>query len=79
MTNSLRLNITADMTMHNHTYIKSVVDLHAKGYEAVNPGVPLIWGETNSMSAQGRPGFSNAFGGALYAIDFSLCKLFVPG
>lgn len=33
---------------------------------------PLIFGETNSLYNQGRPGLSNTFGAALWNIDFNL-------
>lgn len=37
-----------------------------KGY------APLIFGETNSLYFQGKPGLSNSFGAALWGVDFNL-------
>jgi hypothetical protein len=40
---------------------------------AIDPSAPpLIFGETNSLYNQGRPGLSNTFGAALWGIDFNL-------
>lgn len=33
---------------------------------------PLIFGETNSLYNQGRPGLSNSFGAALWGVNFHL-------
>lgn len=38
----------------------------------LHPDIPFIMGETNSLYNQGRPGLSNTFGAALWAIDFNL-------
>lgn len=35
-------------------------------------GLPFILGETNSLYNEGAPGLSNAFGAALWGVDFSL-------
>jgi len=35
-------------------------------------GIPFILGETNSLYNEGAPGLSNAFGAALWGIDFNL-------
>jgi hypothetical protein len=36
---------------------------------AVNAGIPLVLGETNSVSCGGRSGISDTFGAALWAVD----------
>jgi hypothetical protein len=36
------------------------------------PDAPFILGEHNSLYRQGRPGLSNTFGAALWAVDFNL-------
>ena len=38
----------------------------------LNPDLPFILGETNSLYNEGRPGLSNTFGAALWGIDFNL-------
>lgn len=38
----------------------------------LNPGLPFIMGETNSLYNEGRPGLSNTFGAALWGVDFNL-------
>lgn len=38
----------------------------------LNPDLPFILGETNSLYNQGRPGLSNTFGAALWGVDFNL-------
>jgi len=34
--------------------------------------LPYVFGETNSLYGQGRPGLSNTFGAALWGVDFNL-------
>jgi hypothetical protein len=41
-------------------------------YNTIDPGIPHIFGETNSLYNQGRPGLSNTFGAALWGVDFLL-------
>ncbi|KAK6074180.1 beta-glucuronidase [Seiridium cupressi] len=48
------------------------VDTHVSEYNTINPGIPHIFGETNSLYNQGRPGLSNTFGAALWGVDFLL-------
>lgn len=53
------------------------MDAHITEYEKIWPdgtssGVPLIFGETNSLYNQGKPGLSNSFGAALWGVDFNL-------
>ena len=38
----------------------------------LNPDLPFIMGETNSLYNEGRPGLSNTFGAALWGVDFNL-------
>lgn len=56
----------------NHTRTTLSVEAHVDEYNAVNPGIPHIIGEANSLYNQGRPGLSNSFGAALWGIDFAL-------
>lgn len=56
----------------NHTRTTLSVEAHIDEYNAINPGIPLIMGEANSLYNQGRPGLSNSFGAALWNIDFAL-------
>lgn len=63
----------------NHAVTKRSVDAHIAEYKSIlsrssssNPAPPLIFGETNSLYNQGRPGLSNTFGAALWGLDFNL-------
>jgi hypothetical protein len=61
----------------NHAVTKRSVDAHIKEYNTIlsqssDPVPPLIFGETNSLYNQGRPGLSNTFGAALWGVDFNL-------
>lgn len=38
----------------------------------LNPDLPFILGEANSLYNEGRPGLSNTFGAALWGVDFNL-------
>lgn len=38
----------------------------------LNPDLPFILGETNSLYNEGKPGLSNSFGAALWGVDFNL-------
>lgn len=71
---STTLGVTMSGTLLNHTNTKERVNVHAKNVETINPRVPHIWGETNSLFNQGRPNVSNAFGAALWGIDYNLCE-----
>jgi hypothetical protein len=67
--------VTLQGTLMNHTVTVASVDSHIPEYnEATNNtgSPPLIFGETNSLYHQGRPGLSNTFGAALWGIDFNL-------
>lgn len=39
---------------------------------SLDPNLPFILGETNSLYNEGRPGLSNTFGAALWGVDFNL-------
>lgn len=65
--------VTLQKTLMNHT---SNVD-SASAFLAVRDqlnytGIPFILGEMNSLYNEGAPGLSNAFGAALWGIDFNL-------
>ncbi|GJN67409.1 glycoside hydrolase family 79 protein [Purpureocillium lilacinum] len=76
--------VTLQGTLMNHTKTMLSVDAHTKEYDAIFPGAraaggkgsdktpPLIFGETNSLYNQGKPGLSNSFGAALWGVDFNL-------
>lgn len=67
--------VTLQGTLMNHSRTMQSVDEHVAEYNSVFPdgdGVPLIFGECNSLYNQGAPGLSNAFGAALWGIDFNL-------
>ncbi|EFY86356.1 glycoside hydrolase family 79 protein [Metarhizium acridum CQMa 102] len=55
---------------------KLSVDSHVAEYSAIfgtaRSPPPLIFGETNSLYNQGRPGLSNTFGAALWCVDFNM-------
>lgn len=60
----------------NHTRTTRDVDEQVQQYRkimATGKGkAPLIFGETNSLYFQGKPGLSNSFGAALWGLDFNL-------
>lgn len=61
----------------NHTKTKESVNNHVVEYDTIvaisgKQTPPLIFGETNSLYNQGRPGLSNTFGAALWGVDFNL-------
>ncbi|KAK3394236.1 hypothetical protein B0H63DRAFT_40688 [Podospora didyma] len=68
--------VTLQGTLMNHANTKRSVDAHIIEYskiKSVDPSVPpLIFGETNSLYNQGRPGLSNTFGAALWVVDLNL-------
>ncbi|PSR87157.1 glycoside hydrolase family 79 protein [Coniella lustricola] len=69
------LGVTLQGTLLNHSITKNSVNAHITEYEQIFPngsGVPLIFGETNSLYNEGRPGLSNTFGAALWGVDFNL-------
>ncbi|KAK4247188.1 hypothetical protein C7999DRAFT_32360 [Corynascus novoguineensis] len=69
--------VTLQGTLMNHAVTKRSVDAHITEYNTIlsqssAPVPPLIFGETNSLYNQGRPGLSNTFGAALWGVDFNL-------
>ncbi|TWU78504.1 hypothetical protein ED733_008987 [Metarhizium rileyi] len=68
--------VTLQGTLMNHSRTIRDVDGQAAEYKramGTNHGdAPLIFGETNSLYSQGKPGLSNSFGAALWVVDFNL-------
>ncbi|KAK4672308.1 hypothetical protein QC763_101970 [Podospora pseudopauciseta] len=68
--------VTLQSTLLNHTVTARSVNAQAAEYYRIvslDPGAPPpIFGETNSLYNQGRPGLSNTFGAALWVVDFNL-------
>ncbi|EHL01833.1 hypothetical protein M7I_2187 [Glarea lozoyensis 74030] len=65
--------VTLQGTLMNHTVTAKSVDAQAQLQKNLSYlGLPFILGETNSLYNQGKPGLSNAFGAALWGIDFNL-------
>lgn len=71
--------VTLQGTLMNHT--SNVVSIAKQLNEShllaelpynLNPDLPFILGETNSLYNEGRPGLSNTFGAALWGVDFNL-------
>ena len=60
----------------NHTSTMNSVNAHIIEYDNITSSShdvpPLIFGECNSLYNEGRPGLSNAFGAALWGVDFNL-------
>ena len=59
----------------NHTSTVASIAKHINSsllIHKLQPNLPYILGETNSLYNQGRPGLSNTFGAALWGIDFNL-------
>ncbi len=60
----------------NHTMTVRSVNTHVTEYNTIkglDPNAPPhIFGETNSLYNEGKPGLSNSFGAALWGIDFNL-------
>ncbi|KAI1766682.1 glycoside hydrolase family 79 protein [Hypoxylon sp. FL1150] len=72
ITGAETLGVTLQGTLMNHTRTAQSVDAHVAENATINPDVPYILGETNSLYNQGRPGLSNAFGAALWGVDFAV-------
>lgn len=68
--------VTLQGTLMNHTRTKQSVNNHITEYNAIfnttKSPPPLIFGETNSLYNQGRPGLSNTFGAALWGVNFNM-------
>ncbi|KAB8298748.1 hypothetical protein EYC80_000923 [Monilinia laxa] len=65
--------VTLQGTLMNHTQTKVSIarQLNVSNLLA-SSNVPFILGETNSLYNQGAPGLSNAYGAALWNLDFAL-------
>ncbi|MCJ1282078.1 hypothetical protein MMC26_001401 [Xylographa opegraphella] len=75
MTGSKRPGVTLQRTLMNHNWTINSVDIqvaYARFFAKAAPNIPLILGETNSLSGGGAPGASNSFGAALWVLDFGL-------
>lgn len=62
---------------HTSTVASIALQLNSSAHLAalpqnLNPSLPFILGETNSLYRQGRPGLSNTFGATLWGVDFAL-------
>lgn len=73
------LGVTLQGTLMNHTSTVSSVAKHLNSSRLIgalpnrlDPNLPYIMGETNSLYNQGRPGLSNTFGATLWGVDFNL-------
>jgi hypothetical protein len=71
--------ITLQGTLMNHSSVvdKANAQLNvSRGIkelgEALDPNLPFIMGEHNSLARQGRPGLSNSFGAALWGVDWNV-------
>ncbi|PQE13530.1 glycoside hydrolase family 79 protein [Rutstroemia sp. NJR-2017a WRK4] len=65
--------VTLQGTLMNHNQTVASVGAQVNVANALNSsGVPFILGETNSLYNEGAPGLSNAYGAALWNIDFAL-------
>ncbi|KAL1849762.1 hypothetical protein Plec18167_008478 [Paecilomyces lecythidis] len=69
--------VTLQHTLMNHTSTVKSVAQHVNvsrilSSDHLTPNIPYILGETNSLYNEGAPGLSNAFGAALWGIDFNL-------
>jgi hypothetical protein len=71
--------VTLQGTLMNHSStVQSIAkQLNSSRYLAalsddLQPDLPFILGETNSLYNQGRPGLSNTFGATLWGVDFNL-------
>jgi hypothetical protein len=71
--------VTLQGTLMNHSStIQSIAkQLNSSRYlvalsDDLQPDLPFILGEANSLYNQGRPGLSNTFGATLWGVDFNL-------
>ena len=65
--------VTLQGTLMNHTSTVLSVNKHLNESRLLAyTGLPYILGETNSLYNEGAPGLSNAFGAALWGVDFNL-------
>ncbi|CAD6446089.1 4ae85018-d036-41d7-aad9-d3313433e9df [Sclerotinia trifoliorum] len=65
--------VTLQKTLMNHTSTVASVALQLNVSNLLSPfNLPFTLGETNSLYNEGAPGLSNAYGAALWNIDFAL-------
>jgi len=65
--------VTLQGTLMNHSStVNSISTQLTLRNSLAHTGVPFILGETNSLFNEGAPGLSNAFGAALWGVDFNL-------
>ncbi|MCJ1330096.1 hypothetical protein MMC10_006778 [Thelotrema lepadinum] len=65
--------VTLQGTLMNHTSTVSSISSQLTEMSSLsNYSLPFILGETNSLYNEGAPGLSNAFGAALWGLDFNL-------
>ena len=76
---STSLGVTLQGTLMNHSNVILKADAQlnvSQGIKAagssLDPNLPFILGEHNSLARQGRPGLSNSFGAALWGVDWNL-------
>jgi hypothetical protein len=58
--------------MNHSSTVHSISSQVALAANLSYTGIPFILGETNSLYNEGAPGLSNAFGAALWGVDFNL-------
>ena len=58
--------------MNHSSTVHSISSQVALATSLSYTGIPFILGETNSLYNEGAPGLSNAFGAALWGVDFNL-------
>jgi hypothetical protein len=58
--------------MNHSSTVHSISSQVALAKNLSYTGIPFILGETNSLYNEGAPGLSNAFGAALWGLDFNL-------
>ena len=58
--------------MNHSSTVHSISSQVALAANLSHYGIPFILGETNSLYNEGAPGLSNAFGAALWGVDFNL-------
>lgn len=69
--------VTLQKTLMNHTMVIESAAKHINLSQTLADqdlarDIPYVLGETNSLYSQGRPGLSNSFGAALWAVDWNL-------
>ncbi|KAF3406866.1 Beta-glucuronidase [Talaromyces pinophilus] len=69
--------VTLQVTLMNHTRVvqnvNALVNLsRVLAEDGLTEDIPFVLGEHNSLYNEGAPGLSNAFGAALWGVDFNL-------